>query len=760
MDRWRQFLKTLDDAAKAHPRAFRSAIITIGVVAFVAIVGAAWWTRVIVTSLPDKAAIRGIGTMSQATTLLDASDRHAFTIYEEQRIDVPLSRVSPHLIRALIAVEDQRFYDHSGVDIVRVAGAALTNVRRGRAAQGGSTLTQQLARQIFLTPEKTVTRKMKEIFLARRLEKEFEKDEILELYLNKVYFGAGLYGAEAASMGYFGKTAAELDVAEAALLAGLVKSPSAYAPTTDLKRATSRRNLVLRTMLESRAIDKATYARAVRAPVHLEDSLRRAEAHGQYFKEEVRRELVERFGWERVYQGGLKVYTTIDLGMQKAAEAEVARSLQEIEERQLKRKKRVTKAVDPLQAALVALDPRTGEVRALVGGRDFKSSSFNRATQAKRQAGSAFKPFVYAAAIEGGYSPASLISNLDTPVMTAQGAWAPEDEHLESPSMTMRTALRTSSNRAAVHMLDAVGISTAVKTAVRFGVGDVPGVPSLALGAGEVTLMSMTAAYGAFANHGILPTPTLIRRVETTGGEVLYQSARSQHRAVSEQTAYLMTSMLADVVNNGTGWPARRVGFTLPAAGKTGTTNEYRDAWFVGFTPRLVTGVWVGYDQPRTIIGNGYAGELAVPLWGRFMMSATKGDGNDWFAAPSGLTTATVCRLSGKLANKACLDVETVDAKGNINRRSQVYTEHFIGGSEPIEYCDLHGRFGHGVLGALAAVFGSGSSDAVPAPVPVATDGVAPPAAVPAVAEVTDPAAPVPPVQPEKKRGFWSRVFK
>ena len=251
MDRWRQVYKTLEDAARAHPRAFRSAIIALGVAAFVAVVSGAWWTRVIVTSLPDKQAMLRIGTMSQATTLLDASDRQAFTIYEEQRIEVPLSRVSKHLIQALIAVEDQRFYDHSGIDIVRVAGAALTNVRRGRAAQGGSTLTQQLARQSFLTPEKTLTRKFKEILLAKRLEREFEKDEILELYLNKVYFGAGLYGAQAASMGYFGKTAAELDIAEAALLAGLVKSPSSYAPTNDLKRATSRRNVVLRAMLDT-----------------------------------------------------------------------------------------------------------------------------------------------------------------------------------------------------------------------------------------------------------------------------------------------------------------------------------------------------------------------------------------------------------------------------------------------------------------------------------------------------------------------------
>ncbi len=578
--------------------------------------------------------------MAQATVLLDAHDQRAFTLYREQRIEVPLKRISPHLVRAIVAVEDQRFYDHDGIDLVRVAGAAFNNVRKGSRAQGGSTLTQQLARNSFLTPEKTYTRKIKELVLARRIEAEYSKAQILEMYLNKVYFGAGLYGAEAAALGYFGMPAADLSLAQAALLAGLVKSPTAYAPTVNLARATSRRNLVLLVMRDSGIITKAQHAEAVREPVVLEDSLRRAEGYGQYFKEAVRRELVERFGTERVYEGGLKVYTTIDLGMQKAADAEVARTLKEIEARQAARRPKGARAeansadAAPLQAALVALDPHTGEVRALVGGRDFAASSFDRARQAKRQAGSAFKPFVYAAAIEAGYSPASLITDLDKPIATPQGGWTPEDEHVASPVMTMRTALRTSSNLAAVHMLEDVGIPSAVSLAKTMGVGDVPSVPSLALGSGEVTLMSMTAAYGAFANQGLLPVPYLIRRVETRSGEVLYESMPSPQRVISEATAFLMTTMLADVLNSGTAWPARRVGFTLPAAGKTGTTNEYRDAWFIGFTPHLVSGVWVGYDQPRTIMAGGYAAELAVPLWGRFMMQATKGNAPDWYTLP------------------------------------------------------------------------------------------------------------------------------
>jgi membrane carboxypeptidase/penicillin-binding protein len=291
------------------------------------------------------------------------------------------------------------------------------------------------------------------------------------------------------------------------------------------------------------------------------------------------------------------------------------------------------------------------------------------------------------------------------------------------------------------------------------GVGDVPSVPSLALGAGDVTLMSMTAAYGAFANQGLLPVPTLIRRVETRSGEVLYEHTPLPQRVITTSTAFLMTNMLADVIDSGTAWPARRVGFTLPAAGKTGTTNDYRDAWFIGFTPHLVSGVWIGYDQPRTIMAGGYAAELAVPLWGRFMMRATNGNAPDWYHAPPAITTATVCRLSGKLANHECAGVETIDSRGNRSRGSQVYTEYFVSGSEPTEHCDLHGsHFGRGVLGALAAVLDVGSGDPLspPPPARVATDSAAPTS----VADVAPSVAGSPVAEtPSKRRGFWSRVF-
>ena len=740
---------------RAHRHVFVAAVVALSLSIWTTVGAAVWFVQDIATDLPDDQTLREVTAMAQATTLFDIHGQPAFTIYREHRIEVPLSRMSPNLVRAVLAVEDQRFYDHGGVDLVRVIGAAMTNLRQGRAAQGGSTLTQQLARQSFLTPDKTLRRKLKEVVVAARLEQQFSKDDILRLYLNKVYFGDGLYGVEAASLGYFGKHASDVSVAEAALLAGLVKSPSTYAPTVSIDRALARRNVVLQEMREAAVIDRATYVTALNTPVQLVDSFHREEGFGQYFKEEVRKQLVQKFGSDRVYQGGLKVYTTIDPEMQKAAEAEVRRSLVEIEQR-AKRRGSATGPDDILQAALVAIDPRTGEVRAMVGGRDFDQSHFNRATQARRQAGSAFKPFVYAAALERGYTPGTVITNLNDPIMTLQGAWVPEDEHSTTESMTMRQALKTSSNRAAVRMLDEVGIPVTVQYAQRLGVGSVPSVPSLALGSGEVTLLSMTSAYAAFANGGMAPTPTLIRRVETDRGEVLYDGAQPAHRAVSESTAFLMTSMLADVINAGTAWPARRVGFTLPAAGKTGTTNDYHDAWFVGYTPHLVAGVWVGYDQPRTIMRHGYAADLAVPMWGRFMIAATRSDAPDWFRPPAGIGSATICRISGKLAADGCRAVETIDDEGNLAIKSMAYTEYFVRGTEPIDYCDLHNGYpGNNGLVTLA------TTGSAPAPLTAPSPVGPPPPPLPTSRSTSQPAVAErnSERQQPKRRGFFSRLF-
>jgi len=731
---------------------------TTAATACLAIFASIWFVVDLQRGLPDTEAIQRIGEMRQSTAVFDADDQLAFTIFEEQRIPVALDHISPNLIHAVLAVEDQRFYDHHGFDLARIVKAALTNLRHGRVVQGGSTITQQLARQSFLTPDKTIRRKLQELILAARIESEYSKDRILELYLNKVYFGDGLYGAEASARGYFGRHASEVSVSEAALLAGLVKSPSTSAPTVNPTRAKARRNVVLQAMLDTGAIDPATWTTARRSDVVLHDTLRAQEPHGQYFKEQVRRELVDRFGWQRVYQGGLRVFSTMALPMQIAAEEAIAASLKSVEERRRKFKK--LNQDDVLQAALIALDPQSGHVWAMVGGRDFNESRFNRAVQARRQPGSAFKPFVYATALEAGYTPVTVIDHLNDPVSTVQGAWTPEDEHSSAGAMTMRTALRTSSNRAAVRMLQQVGIARTVQYAKQLGVGDVPSVPSLALGSGEVTLDSMTAAYAAFANHGLVPKPLLIRRVEDQDGRLLFENHETTTRAISDVTAFLMSTMMADVINAGTGARARRLGFTLPAAGKTGTTNDFNDAWFVGYTPHLAAGVWVGFDQPHTIVPNGFAADIAVPAWATFMKAATKNDKPEWLLPPPGITTATVCRISGKLATEGCQDVEVVTKDDRIEHRSMIYTEYFARGTEPTSYCDLHPT--RGMLTKITAALGGETPSPSPArvdetgtPTPTATSGASAPTG--AVVSEAPEMTPSPPVK--KKRGFWSRVF-
>ncbi len=752
-----------DTVRREHPAMVRNVAVGCAAVLLAVLVSGGMVLASLRRDLPDVDALRRMGDLDQATTVLDRHDAPAFVIFKEQRIDVPLAQVSPNMKQAILAIEDQRFYSHSGFDARRIALAMLANIRRGRLAQGGSTITQQLARQSFLTPDKTYRRKLQELILAARIERLYTKDQILEMYLNKVYFGDGLYGVEAASRGYFGKHASDVSVAEAALLAGLVKSPSSYAPTINMERAVARRNVVLQAMAENSAIDDGTVKTARAETPILKDTLRSDEPHGQYFQEQVRRELVDRFGWQRVYQGGLRVFSTIDMPMQMAADAAVAEGLKSLDDRRaaaLKRMRDKPSTDDgPLQAALIALEPESGFVRAMTGGRNFEDSHFNRAVQAKRQPGSAFKPFVYAAALEAGYTPSTIIQNLNAPVPTLEGMWTPEDGHSSANAMSLREGLRMSSNRAAVRLLEDVGIPKTVAYAKAMGVGDVPSVPSLALGSGEVTLQSLTAAYAAFANHGVVPKPILIRRVEDRDGTVLYSSEAENTRAISEVTAFLMANMMEDVINAGTAARARSLGFTLPAAGKTGTSNDYNDAWFVGFTPSLVSGVWVGFDQPHTILPGGFAAEVAVPLWTSFMKTATQGNKPQWLPTPRGIVSASVCRTSGKLATEGCEHADVIDETGHLVQRSTVYTEFFKAGTQPTESCTLHPS--RGIFGTLATVIGSPAETrpslsqtatriepAQAVPPPVVGDGTT----------ATEPPRPAP--EPEKKkRGFWSRVF-
>lgn len=646
----------------------------------VAIVAFAWVFYVLVSGMPGRDDLRAFRLMPSATVIYDSADRAVFAIAREHRIEVPLAQVSPNLIKAVIAVEDRRFFDHDGFDPIRIAGSALHDLRVGEAAQGGSTITQQLARQ-SVGRQKTLRRKLKELLFAAQLERHFTKNEILELYLNKVYFGDGLYGAEAAARGFFGKPAAKLSLPEAALLAGLLKAPSNYAPTVSTDKAQVRQGVVLKAMLDAKAITPAEYQQALATDVAIYDGLRAPEAFGQFFKAEVRRQLVERFGAVRVSEGGLQVYTTIDPAMQRAAEAAVATSMEEIDRTLAKG----SAGRPPLQAALVAIDPASGAVRALVGGRDFTASSYDRALLARRQPGSAFKPFVYAAAVEAGYGPDDTIEDLDEPVI-ANAVWDPDDEHLEDDSVTLRDGLRLSSNRAAVRLLGEVGLSKTLRTARAFGFDDLPNVPSVALGSGEVTLAAITSAYGAFANGGQVTPPSFIRKVIDADGVTLFESAETPRQVIKPITAYLMADMLRGVIDAGTGSGARRYGFALPAGGKTGTTNDYKDAWFVGFTPSVVTGVWIGFDRPRTIRRAGYASELAVPVWARFMKLATQGHKATWVKRPAGASRdARFARAEPRRDAELVEQVAELDVRGEIQespKKKRGFWSRLFGGGD------------------------------------------------------------------------------
>jgi penicillin-binding protein 1A len=419
---------------------------------------------------------------------------------------------------------------------------------------------------------------------------------------------------------------------------------------------------------------------------------------------------VAQFGNERVLRGGLRVYSTYDPNLQRLAEQAVSTRLAQIA--------KVSKKARDLQGSLVAMDPKTGNVFALVGGRDFRESRFNRATQARRQAGSAFKPVVFAAALERGFSPGTLLRDLDTPILAYGPAWLPEGEH-EQNEYTLRRALKVSSNRAAAQLMQQVGTSTTVYYAQRLGIeSPLPMVPSLALGTGEVTLLELTTAYTAFANGGVSSLPRLYTRVENSEGQPLYFNEERHTRALSEATAYMMSSMLSDVLSGGTATGARAAGFRLPAAGKTGTSDDYEDAWFVGYTPHLVTGVWFGLDQPAPIMSRGFAGTVAVPAWARFMKAATAGAKPEWYAMPPGIEKVAICPLSGARATDACRQQQTlaevpVGTSGTVTDATlelapplppppspQVYEDIFPLGAVPAEPCPLHNpRAGYVVAG-------------------------------------------------------------
>ena len=586
-------------AARRFPWKFFTSVVLIVVFGSAgAVFGLVQWLR---QDLPTPAQVASIQAPVK-TTVYDVHGRVLHEFYRENRSPVPLKGIPRNLVNATLSTEDRSFYQHWGVDLWGVGRAALTDVLHMRRSQGGSTITQQLARNLFLTHERTFTRKLKELALAIELERNYSKDQILEMYFNQIYFGEGAYGVEAAAKTYFGKPLRELSLPECALLSGIPANPSQYSPRRSPRAAELRRSKVLRNMLVTGAITQVQFDNAMHAPLGV-TSVRYNNDRAAYFVEMVRLHLDEKYGSNSVYEGGLKVWTTLDMDLQLLSERSLEHQLESLESELKIKATRANYVPTPaneatghtpyLQGAVVVIDPHNGFIRALVGGRDWNQSNFNRAIQARRQPGSAFKPFVYTAAMDNGFKPTDII--VDEPVTFPGGNGEPYtprnyDQQFRGP-VTLRYALQQSINIPAIKLLRKVGVSLVASYARRMGIKTPIGQNlSLALGSSEVTLLDLTSAYAVFADRGIRNEPLFVLKVEDRSGNVLESNAPRPFEVLSEQTAATMTSMMQSVMDHGTGFPARARGFTAPAAGKTGTMDDYMDAWFVGFVPSLVCG--------------------------------------------------------------------------------------------------------------------------------------------------------------------------
>lgn len=589
--------------------------------------------------LPDLSA--SAQPLAETSVLYDRNGAVLAELHAEQnRTYVPLANIPMALRQAVISTEDQNFYKHKGVDPFGIARALWVNATKGKH-HGGSTITQQYVVNTFIKRENSITRKVKEAILAYRLESQFSKDQILEKYLNTIYFGHGAYGVAAAAETYFGKDLGSLTVAECAMIAGLIKSPGDYSPRNDPAAAKLRRDTVIGQMLEQGYIDKATHDAAQAEGFALAPPTSAGTA-APYFVEWVKQQLIDKYGPDAVYKGGLRVKTTIDPAMQAAAESAIASTLDRPD--------------DPT-AALVAIDPKTGEVRALVGGKDFNAQQFNVAVQGPRQPGSSFKMFVLATALANGISPEQTYESAagSFPIPGGQ-VWTVTGSPTGGP-MRLRMATEKSINSVFAQVILAVGAEKVADTAKKMGiVTPIKAVPAIALGAQEVTPLEMASAYGTLANGGVHAEPHSIVEVADMGGKVLYTAPGTKTEAISPAVAYLTTDLLKGVINAGTG-TAAKIG--RPAAGKTGTTQEYRDAWFVGYTPDLVAAVWMGHVEGQVEMTSVHGkkvtgGSFPAEIWAKFMKAALANTPASEFQVPKGLTSATICLDSGQLAGDLC----------------------------------------------------------------------------------------------------------
>ncbi|MBI4056315.1 MAG: PBP1A family penicillin-binding protein [Elusimicrobia bacterium] len=600
-----------------------------------------------------------------------------------QREPATFAEIPPYLIQALIAIEDRRFYEHHGIDPRALLRATWTNFKSGKLREGGSTLTQQLVKNLFLVPKKTLWRKAAETILALYLETRYSKQEILTLYFNQAYWGqngpVSIAGIKAATRFYFNKPLTELTVAESALLVGLLRSPLKYSPFRDVSSALARRNFVLNSMLRQGILRPPDYQKTIREPLSLNlFPTRTNPGKADYFLSDLMQQLVEHYTDAVVFRHGLKVFTTLDPLIQESAQMEISRL--------------------PNQGALINLDPFSGAIRAMVGGKNFSQSQFNRATQAKRQPGSAFKPFVYGAALrrrdrEGHrFTLASLILDEPREYKIQQGSWTPKNFYgVYSGTVTVRQALSRSLNAATVNLAFLVGPKFIANYAHSLGIeSPLQEDLGIALGTSEVTLLELTAAYAPFVNKGKKIKPYLIEGIQDLQGEVLERHEPNTTQVLQPGESYLVTSLLESVVKEGTAKSLKTLGFTYPAAGKTGTTNKEQDAWFVGYTPRTLMGVWVGEDKPRSIGATGAT--AALPVWARVINTVLEGFPSEEFSMPEDVQTAKVDPTTGFLAVSGC---------------PQKVKESFLIGTEPDTHCTLHPG---GLKGWFQKLFGTSQS--------------------------------------------------
>lgn len=633
--------------------------------------------------------------MKTGSEVYDINDKliHVFAVEHRRRTD--LRELPAHLVDGFVAVEDRRFYNHWGVDIRSIIRAFVVDVTRGSFAQGASTITQQLARNMFLSFDKKVARKIKEFMLAVKIEQSFAKEEILEMYLDIVYLGGGVYGIEAAAHRYFGKEAKDLTVAEAAVLIGLVQLPNAYHPVRFPDRSLRRRNIILQVMLERGVITEQEYLEAVQEPIIIAEDTSGGGA-ADYFIEHIRRILERKYGTTTLFTEGLKIYTTLDIDLQVYADSVMNREYSLIEERAEYEHRFAD--FDPyetdietpyLQGGAFAIDPQTGYVKVMIGGRNFRHSKFNRITQARRQPGSAFKPFLYTAALQNRYSAATIIR--DEPVVFVQSDtlfWSPKNYTRDFKGyVRLREALDHSINTVAVKTIIDLGPSVLVGYGRRFGMTTpMRAYYSSAIGSFEVIPMELITAYTTFANGGERVTPVFVRRVENRQGALLEVAETSKVRVIDERTAYVMSELLGSVVDNGTARGVKWRGYQWFAGGKTGTTDDYRDAWFIGFNSRLVLGMWAGFDDNTSLGTQMSGGVVALPPWPYIMRKAIEKD-------------SPVDRNNNPVVDAA--DLEIRRPQGVVNVRISAETgllprsivedtieEIFIAGTEPTPLSD------------------------------------------------------------------------